>query len=484
VSRELDLGGRGLREHAAHGTLVNAAFSAGLTALGLVRALVVAALVSAADFGVWGIIVVAFATLSWLRQVGVSDRYVQQAEDDQELAFQRAFTIEALVSAAFLALLLAAIPLMAVAFGRPEVVAPALVLCLIVPAGALQAPIWVHYRRLRYVRQRVLLAVDPVVAFVVTVAAAAGGLGYWAFVAGAVAGAWAAAAAAVASSPYPLRLRLDRASARAYLTFSWPLFVAGLSGVVTAQAAVLTANHTLGLAAVGAMALAATFTDAAHKIDAIVTQALYPAVCAVADRVELLREAFQKSNRLTLMVAAPAGAGMALFAQPFVDHVIGEQWQPAVVLLQALGVAAVVNHIGFNWTAFVRARGDTRPVIGWSLATAAAFFAVPFPLLLTHGLDGYAGGLLVMAAVSLVFRARALKRVLGEHGFGRLAVRGVAPVLPAAAAVLLLPGPAAAELALYLALAAAATALLERDLLREAAALARRPARAAVAGPA
>lgn len=482
MTRELDLGGRGLRGHAAHGAAVYAAFAAALAGLGLLRSFVVAAFLTAGDFGLWGIIVVAFATLSWLRQVGVADRFVQQEEADQRLAFQRAFTMEALSGLAFWALLLVAIPLLAVAYGRPEVVAPALVLTLVVPAGVLQSPIWVHYREMRWVRQRLLLAADPVVAFVVTVALAVGGAGVWAFVLGTVAGAWAAAVAAILASPHPLRLRWDREAARGYLRFSWPLLVSGLAGVVTAQATVLTAEATLGLAAVGAIALATTFSDFSHRVDTIVTQALYPAVCAVADRTELLREAFAKSNRLTLMVALPFGVGVALFAQPLVDFVIGDRWQPAVPLLQALGVGAAINHVGFNWTAFVRARGDTRPLVRWALVSALAFFVVPLPLLVTTGLDGYAAGTVVVTVVSLVLRGLALRRVLeGRTGMRRLAVRGAAPVLPAAAVVLALGGAdgptsapvAAALVALYVALVLLATVALERALLREAVGLLR-----------
>ena len=41
---------------------------------------------------------------------------------------------------------------------------------------------------------------------------------------------------------------------------------------------------------------------------------MYPAICAVQDRLELLRESFVKSNRLALMWAMPFGVGIALFA--------------------------------------------------------------------------------------------------------------------------------------------------------------------------
>src|SRR3954462_2767023 len=88
VSRtaEIETGGRGLRVHAARGTLINASFQIGLAGLGLLRRVVIAAFLTRGEFGVWGIIVTSLMTLSWLKELGISDKYVQQDEPDQEAA--------------------------------------------------------------------------------------------------------------------------------------------------------------------------------------------------------------------------------------------------------------------------------------------------------------------------------------------------------------------------------------------------------------
>ena len=48
------------------------------------------------DYGIWGVILISLGTLLWLKQAGVGDKYVQQNDADQEAAFQRAFTLEAM----------------------------------------------------------------------------------------------------------------------------------------------------------------------------------------------------------------------------------------------------------------------------------------------------------------------------------------------------------------------------------------------------
>src|SRR5690242_14341350 len=208
-----------MRGRAARGALINAAFLVGLGTLNVLRSVIVAGLVSRSDFGVWSIVLLALGLLVAVKQVAVSDKFIQQGAANQELAFQRAFTLELAAGVGLAALMAAIAPLLGAVYGHPELVAPALVLSLMMLASSLQAPIWVFYRKLDFLRQRLLLAVEPLVGFAVTVALAAAGHGYWSLVIGAVSGAGAGALAALASSPYPLALRFDRATLRDYAGF-------------------------------------------------------------------------------------------------------------------------------------------------------------------------------------------------------------------------------------------------------------------------
>jgi O-antigen/teichoic acid export membrane protein len=475
--REIDVRGGSLRVHAARGTIVNTAFTVGFATLTLLRGLVVAAFLDPEDFGVWGILVIALGTLTWLKQVGFQDKYVQQEEPDQEAAFQKAFTLELLANVALAVVLLVVLPLAAAIYDEDEIVVPGLVCIAVLPALVLQVPIWVHYRRMQFVRQRTLQAIDPVVGFVVAIALAAAGAGYWALVASMVAGAWAAGIVVAATSPYPLRLRWDRATAREYFGFSWPLFAGGVGLLVMAQGTLIAASRALGLAAVGAITIANTYSQYTHRIDEIVTATLYPGICAVRDRLEVVRESFVKSNRLTLMWGMPFGIGLALFAPDLVDFVIGDRWDFAVEAIQATGAVAAFNHVAFNWTAYHRALNSTRPIAVGSWLAVVVYGAVVIPLLIADGLDGYVLGIVVAGAVQLAFRGYAMHRLLGGFDVVRHALRAILPTVPATAVVLLArlaesgdrtPVLAVAELVVYLAVTAAATWALERDLLREA----------------
>lgn len=472
-----DLRGRSLRAHAARGTLINGGFMAGLALVSFLRGFALAALLTPDDFGVWGILLISLGTLTWLKQVGISDKYIQQEDADQEVAFQRAFTLELIFNTGLLVLAAAALPLIVVAYGEPKLLGPGLVLLALLPALTLQAPLWILYRRMRFARQRALQAIDPLLGLAVAVVLAIAGAGYWALVAGALVGAWASAIAAVVSCPYPLRLRYDGGSAREYMRFSGPLVVAGASSLVMAQGTMFLGEATAGLAAAGAITLAASISQVTDRVDSIITSTLYPAICAVAQRTELLYESFVKSNRLALMWAMPFGLALALFAPDLVAFVLGGRWEVAVPLIQAFGVIAAVGHLGFNWGAYFRARGQTRPIAVYGVTALGSFLVITAPLLVAFGLDGLAVGMLATTLIGLVVRAVYLTRLFAGFQLLSHALRALAPTVPAVGAVIVVRALedtertallALGELTVYLAVTAAVTVLFERRLLSEA----------------
>ncbi len=471
-----DLRGRSLRSHTARGSLVNAAYVVGINSLNVIKGFVVAALITAADYGIWGVVVITFTTLLWLKSSAVGDKFIQQDEDDQEAAFHRAFTFELLLSAAFLVVFVAVVPLTALIYGRPELVPPGLALALIVPAGALSTPIWVFYRRMDFLRQRTLQAIEPIVAFAVTIALAVSGAGYWSLVIGLVAGAWCMAVAALIASPYSIRIRYDRPAMREYLDFSWPLLVAGGSSMAIAQGGLMAVDAAVGIAAVGAVVLAATITTYADRVDQIITQSLYPAICAVSDRLDLLFEAFVKSNRLALIWSLPFALSLTLFGADFVDFVLGDDWTDATLMLQVFGVNTALYQVGFNWHAFFRARGETVPTAVVAAGTALTFGVVAVPLTFIAGMEGFAVGMVAMTVVNFAMRMGYLTRLFPAFQMLRHIGRAAAPTVPAVAAVLAVrlltggertTGDAIFELALFGATALVATVVLERALLRE-----------------
>ncbi|MDX6678055.1 MAG: polysaccharide transporter, family, partial [Solirubrobacteraceae bacterium] len=445
--------GSGQRIRAARGTIDNAIFLTSVNTLALIRGFLVAGFLSTTEYGIWGTVLVVLATLALLRQIGIGDKYIQQDETDQERAFHKAMTFEVGLSVVALVGGLALVPLLAAIFDRSDIVAPALVALLVVPAYALQAPLWIFYREMDFVRQRKLQAVDPVLGFVLAVALLIAGAGYWALIVGIVAGAWAGAFVSLRASPYRLRLAFDRETLRAYASFSWPLLLAGGAAVVVGQGLLIVGEAKLGLGGVGIIALASVISQYSDRADQAITQTIYPTICAVKDRADLLYEAFVKSNRLALMWGAPFGFGLALFAEDLVQFAIGERWRPGIGLMQAIGVAVAIHQIGFNWDAFYRALNRTKPVGVAAGIAIVAFVAIALPLLASDGLRGLALATLLVEGVNFAVRMFYLRRLFPDFRFLRHTVRALLPSAPAVALILALRLAFGEEHALLAALA-------------------------------
>lgn len=207
------------------------------------------------EYGLWGLLVIIFATLAYLSSVGLNDKYIQQDHPDQEVAFQIAFTLHAMLCTCFAFMAMAVVPLSALLYDEPRILLPGLLTALAMPLMAFDTPTWVFYRRMDFRRTRVLESVRPVVTFMVTVPLAAFGVGFWSLFIGSIAGAVARAVVTVFVSPYKLRFRYERGAAREYTSYSWPVFASSFISVVTFTVPVAIAARGLGTAAVGAITL-------------------------------------------------------------------------------------------------------------------------------------------------------------------------------------------------------------------------------------
>jgi O-antigen/teichoic acid export membrane protein len=468
--------GDSLRRRSARGTIINASFLVAFAGLALIQRIVVARLLTPAEFGLWNVVLVAILTVLFLKNAGVGDKYVQQRESDQERAFQKAFTIDLALAVACVVVAAIVFPILAVVYGRFQIIVPGIVLSLAIVGNSLQAPVWIYYRNMNYARQRTLMAIDPVVTFVLTIALAAAGAGAWSLVVGTVVGAFSSGIVALKVSPYRPKLVWERGTVREYFSFSWPVVVAGGAGSLISQGLQIVATRTVGLRGAGGIGVGVSLSNFTDGVDGIVTQTLYPAICAVRDRADLLLETFIKSNRIALLWGLPFGVGVALFSSQLVHFVVGEQWRFAVHVIAAFGLVAGLNQLGFNWTAFLRALNLTRPMALIAVVQVVVFAIVTLPLFLAFGMDGLAGGWVAFGFATIASRTFYLRRVFPGFKMTRHAFRAMTPSIPAVAAVLamrastqndLTTAHAAAQLSVYVAVTVVASCLSERALLGE-----------------
>jgi O-antigen/teichoic acid export membrane protein len=467
----------GLRARTARGGAVNTVFLSGAEALVVIQGLLATALLGPDAIGLYGVVTTTAMTIVALRRVGIDEAFVQEEAADEAAEFQRAFTVELGLGLVAALVIAAAAPLLAAIYDDDRLLALTLAVAYLPVAFSLQAPQWIFFKRMDYLRLRLLQVIVPLVTVAVTVPLLLAGVGVWALVIGPLCGNLAAVLAALRASPYPLRLRPDRAAARRYLRFSWPVFATAAATLLVAQGQIMVFGLSDGLAAAGWITLAATLTRYADRADQVLATTMYPAIVRVRGRPDVLAELFEKAGRLSLMWAFPFGAGLALFGPDLIVFVLGDEWRGAVVLLGGLAVACAVQQIGYAWFAFYRARGESWPQAVESAALAAAFGALAVPGALIWGSWGFVAGRLGMTAAVLGVRGVYVRRLLPGVSLLGLAARAALPVALATVPVMALRlarwggertlGQALVELALWLGLLGAATLRLERPLLGE-----------------
>ena len=478
VSDRLSFPRSELRRRTVRGAAVTSVFLVGIDGLVLIQGLVVTRLLGPVAIGLYGVVSTTVISLIALKRIGVDEAFVAQDEPDQPREFQYAFTLDLGLSVGMTAVILLAAPLVALVYREHQLLALMASLAYLPIAFALQAPLWIFFRRMDYRRQRSLQAIQPFVCFCVTIPlAAATNLGVWSLIVGQIAGYLVAVPITIASSPFPLAIRYDRAVARRYMLFSAPVFVTVIAAMFIAQGQILAIKLHDGLAAAGYITLAVTLTRYIDRADQIITATIYPAICAIKDQRRALEELYEKSNRATLIWVLPYAVGIVLFAPDLVHFLLGPKWAPAVVLLQGLAVAGAITQLGFNWFSFYRARGETRPAAVEAVIGATAFVVLAIGGLLLDGFHGFVAGRVLAALVALCVRTVYTRRLLPGVRFRAL----LAPTLPPLAAATALTVAlrlalwggkrtllqAIAELVLFAVVYTASAAHQERSLLSE-----------------
>src|SRR5207248_2103468 len=82
--RGAEIGGSGLRNRVAGGTIVNTIYLLSVNGLTIVQGLLLAGLLGAGEYGLWGLLAISFGTLFALAAIGLDDKYIQQDHPDQQ----------------------------------------------------------------------------------------------------------------------------------------------------------------------------------------------------------------------------------------------------------------------------------------------------------------------------------------------------------------------------------------------------------------
>jgi len=253
----------------------------------------------------------------------------------------------------------------------------------VVPRAALQRAL--EFRRFAFVALVQTVATQSVV-----VAGAIAGWGFWALIAGSVAGGVAITLLLVAWHPYTVQWPRDLATLARPLRQGWRVIAQRIAWYSINSSDQTVIGRVLGKDALGAYSFAMTLANQPfQEVSSIVSRVVPGVFSRVQDRRDELRRYFLTLTEFLAYLTLPISVGLGLTADLVVRVVLGPAWDAVIAPLRLLciytafqGCQILVAHV-LMWTGQFRA-------IMWCTIFAAAVLPVGFIVGSSWGLPGIA----------------------------------------------------------------------------------------------
>jgi len=143
----------------------------------------------------------------------------------------------------------------------------------------------------------------------------------------------------------------------------------------------------------------------------IVSNALFPAYSKVQNDLKMLQKGFLLTLRYIALYTIPVGVGLIIVTPELVNVIFGHQWIPAIPVMQATSLYAVIYSLSFNSGDIYKATG--RPDIMNKLGLINLALAIPL-LWMASGYDIYKVALAQVAAHTFltIMRLVVIKRII------------------------------------------------------------------------
>lgn len=349
--------------------------------LGIVSTLILARLLMPADFGIIAMASLVVILVDTLLDLGVNAALVQNRNTDRH-DYDTAWTLRLAQSALAAAVVAAVAPLAATYFNDSRVEAVLWVMAISVLVAAFENIGIVSFQKnMEFGREFKFFFLRRLAGFLVTLSLALLLRNYWAMIFGALAGRLVGVCLSYAVHDFRPRFSLSRL--RGLWSFSQWMLVRNLGAYGAQQIDKIVLGHRADATTLGAYNLADDIgAMPVTELLAPIGRVLFPTfVNASADPQELRRR-FTLAFGIQMLVALPAGVGLALIAETAVPLLLGPQWLPAVPLLQILALVSVATALshGSGYLLLALSKVRVQALFVWGqllLLGALLLFAFP-----------------------------------------------------------------------------------------------------------
>jgi O-antigen/teichoic acid export membrane protein len=357
-----------LRSRVVRGLAWNVATSGLVQLSRFLFGLLLARLLTPAEYGIAGMALVFSALALTLSDLALGVGLVQRqriTEADRSTVFWASFGLGALLTVAGVAL---AGPI-AGFFGEPAVEPLFMVLSLsFVLTGLGRVPASLFHREMNFRAISIRIIAATLLSGVVGVVLAAKGYGPWALVAQSVTMTFVSTALLWAFCPWRPRFLFSRASLSDLGGFGLKVAGSRVVDYLSTYSDRLLIGRVLGSASLGTYSVATTIVFfPLNSFSVAVVDTLFPALSRIQDDLQRASSVWLRATRFATALVLPAMLGLVVIAPDFVRVVLGERWEAAIPVLQLLALTAVVLALSGLGLTVLTALGRANTVLGFSL---------------------------------------------------------------------------------------------------------------------
>jgi O-antigen/teichoic acid export membrane protein len=385
----------------ARGAMLMVAFKLAERSIGFVSTLLLARLLTPADFGLVAMAMSVVALMELMSAFGF-DTAIIQRKDAQREHFDTAWTFGVIFCTSTALLLLALAVPASRFYHEPR-------LAQILPVLALGALVQgfenigtVAFRKsMDFGKEFRFLLSKKLISFVVTISLAFAYHSFWALVIGTVVG--KLCSVLISYQVQSFRPRFSLAATSDLFHFSRWLFLSNLVLFLQNKSDSFILGRTVGAGALGLYNVASEIAALpATELIAPINRAVFPAYSMLSTQLSKLHEKFLEVFRFIAVISLPISIGLVCVADLAVQVLLGARWQAAVPMLQLFVVCGLTSSLQSNLILVIVALGKPKANTVMSASMLLLYLPAVVWASLHYGALGAAWVHLVMSVVLLI----------------------------------------------------------------------------------
>lgn len=385
--------------------------------LQMIMLVVLARLLSPADFGLFGIALLALSALRRFSQLGLDKALIQQPEDDVDSYLDTAFTLQVVRGLAIVSVAYLAAPFVAEFFGEPRATSLLRVVALATLFKVAYNPGTIYFEKdLNFHKQFLFSVSGTVTRVAVSIAYALISPTVWALVAGLIAGNCAQMFASYYIHDYRPWFGFDRELAGELIGYGKWILGSTIVSFFYGEGDDAFVGWYLSTGALGIYQLAYRLSNApATEIAHTISRVVMPAYSKIQNDDAALRTGFHRALRLSALGSLPIGVGIIVVAPAFVPTFLGDGWAAMIRPMQLLAAFGLMRSIRSPTSPLFKALGRPDYVAKIHTVRLALLAVLIYPLTAAYGLEGTSLAVLATSAVGVPLGAVLAVRMINDR---------------------------------------------------------------------